>query len=184
MPTLKFEPCVFPDDLLNLTADRDAQRHWWAVHTKPRQEKSLARHLYSNQIPFYLPLVAKNSLYRGRRIKAWHPVFTGYLFLFGTDQERMAALDTKRVVQLIPAPDPAELAFDLRNVDVLIKANVPLTVEGQLSPGKRVRVKGGALMGLEGTILSRRGENRLLIAVRFLQQGVSVMIEDFLVEPI
>jgi hypothetical protein len=37
-------------------------------------------------------------------------------------------------------------------------------------------------MGLEGTIVSRRGEDRLLIAVNFLQQGVSIQISDFQVE--
>jgi transcriptional antiterminator RfaH len=47
-----------------------------------------------------------------------------------------------------------------------------------------VRIKSGALMGLEGMILTRRGETRLLIAVHYLQQGVSVQIDDYMVEPI
>ena len=45
-------------------------------------------------------------------------------------------------------------------------------------------MKSGSLMGLEGTILARRGEDRLVVAVEFLQQGVSVLISDFQVEPI
>jgi hypothetical protein len=39
-------------------------------------------------------------------------------------------------------------------------------------------------MGLEGTVVERRGEERLLIAVHFLQQGVSIQISDFQVEPL
>jgi hypothetical protein len=39
-------------------------------------------------------------------------------------------------------------------------------------------------MGLEGVIISRRGEDRLLVGVHFLQQGVSILIQDFQVEPI
>jgi hypothetical protein len=40
------------------------------------------------------------------------------------------------------------------------------------------------LAGVEGTVLSRRGGTRLLVAVNFLQQGASVEIEDFLLEPL
>ena len=77
-----------------------------------------------------------------------------------------------------------ELTQDLRSVRALIESGVPLTTEGRLQPGQRVRVKSGLLLGLEGIILSRRGEDRLLIAVNFLQQGVSVQISDYQVEPI
>lgn len=182
MPTLAAEPSMYPEDLLYQSAEAAPERRWWVVHTNPRQEKSLARHLYAKQVPFYLPLIPKLRINRGRKIKSYLPVFGGYLFLFGNDYECMTALESNRVVKLLPVPGVEEMSLDLRNIEALIKANAPLTVEGRLAPGVKVRVKSGALMGLEGVILSRRGENRLLIAVRFLQQGVSVMIEDFLVE--
>ena len=51
-------------------------------------------------------------------------------------------------------------------------------------PGDRVRVRRGPLAGVEGTVLTRRGRKRLLVSVDFLQQGASVEIEDFLLEPI
>jgi hypothetical protein len=40
------------------------------------------------------------------------------------------------------------------------------------------------LAGLEGTIITRRGQTRLLVHVDFLQQGASVEIDDLCVEPI
>jgi transcriptional antiterminator RfaH len=76
------------------------------------------------------------------------------------------------------------MTTDLQNVRKLIACGAPLTVEARLQPGRRVRIKGGALMGLEGTIVCRRAETRLLIAVHYLQQGVSVQIDDYMVEPI
>ena len=36
---------------------------------------------------------------------------------------------------------------------------------------------------MEGVVIKRRGQDQLLVAVKFLQQGASVAIEDFLVEP-
>ena len=51
-------------------------------------------------------------------------------------------------------------------------------------PGNRVRVRRGPLAGLEGAVLVRRGQTRLLVQVNFLQKGASVEIDDFLLEPI
>ncbi|MCE2725676.1 MAG: hypothetical protein LW698_02715 [Planctomycetaceae bacterium] len=41
-----------------------------------------------------------------------------------------------------------------------------------------VRVRTGALRGLEGTVVKRRGAERLVVAVRFLNQGASIELED------
>src|SRR5262249_29303529 len=110
--------------------------------------------------------------------------FGGYLFLYGTDDERVQSLATNRIVHILPVPQADEITRDLQNVRDLIEAGVPLTPEARLQPGRRVRVKCGSLMGLEGVVVSRRGEDRLLVAVHFLEQGVSIQISDFQVEPI
>jgi hypothetical protein len=34
------------------------------------------------------------------------------------------------------------------------------------------------LRGLEGVVVKRRGEERLVVAVRFLNQGASIEVED------
>jgi transcriptional antiterminator RfaH len=39
-------------------------------------------------------------------------------------------------------------------------------------------VRSGALEGIEGTVVKRRGAQRLVVAVRFLNQGVSIELED------
>ena len=47
-----------------------------------------------------------------------------------------------------------------------------------------MRVTTGSFAGDEGTVITRRGRNRLLVAVTLLQQGVSLEIDDFMLEPI
>ena len=37
---------------------------------------------------------------------------------------------------------------------------------------------------MEGTVLVRRGKTRLIVSVTFLQQGASVEVDDFNLEPI
>ena len=41
-----------------------------------------------------------------------------------------------------------------------------------------MRVRNGAFAGYEGTVLRREQETRLLVAVQFMEQGVSVKLED------
>jgi len=184
MPILAAETSLFPDDLLLDFTATSTDRRWWAVYTKSRQEKSLARQLVGMDVPFYLPLIPRVTSIGGRRVKSLVPLFSGYLFMFASDEERLQTLETDRVAQMWTAPRTAELTRDLQAVQALIESGVPLTTEGQLGAGQRVRVKNGALEGLEGVVLSRRGEDRLLVSVQFLQQGVSIQIKDYLLEPI
>ena len=184
MPILKAETELFPADLLDEIAPRDATRKWWAVHTKSRQEKSLARQLESASVPFYLPLIASANIVRGRRIKSRLPLFGGYLFVFADEQERLITLATKRVAHMLSADHINEMTRDLLQIRALIASGVPLTAESRLEPGRRVRVKSGALQGLEGVVVARRGGDCLLVGVQFLQQGVSIQINDFQVEPL
>lgn len=184
MPILKAETDLYPAGLLDELAVTDRSRNWWAVHTKSRQEKSLARQLESTQVPFYLPLVPVAHLIRGKRVKSHLPLFGGYLFIYANDSERILTLATKRVAHILPAENQATLTRDLTQIRTLITAGVPLNMEARLEPGQRVRVKSGALLGMEGVIVARRGGDSLLVGVQFLQQGVSVLISDFQVEPL
>ena len=119
-----------------------------------------------------------------RRVKSLLPLFPSYLFVFGTDAERVATLSTQRVTQILCAADNAVMTRDLTNIRAMIEAGVPMTLESRLEPGRRVRIKKGSLMGMEGTIVTRRGGERLLVAVQFLQQGVSIEINDYQLEPV
>jgi transcriptional antiterminator RfaH len=184
MPILKEEPSIFPETLLDAAWDDAAGRRWLALYTKARQEKSLARELLKHQVPFYLPLVRKTSVSRGRKRISLAPLFGGYVFLFGSEEERIKALTTNRISRVLKVEDPEQLLFDLRQLRQLIAAGAPLTVESRLKPGQQVRVRQGAFAGLEGTVLRRRGQARLLVSINFLQQGASVEIDDFMLDPL
>ena len=182
MPILEEETSIFPETLLSEAPG--AGRRWFALYTKARQEKSLARELLKYSVPFYLPLVKKTSVARGRKRTSLVPLFGGYLFLFASEEERVRTLTTNRVSRVLSVENSEQLVFDLAQLRQLIAAGAPLTVESRLSPGRRVRVRHGAFAGLEGTVLKRRAETRLLVSVNFLQKGASVEIDDFFLEPL
>ncbi len=184
MPILEAEVSHFPSDLFGLYSTRDEDRFWWAVYTRSRQEKALARELHAFRIPFYLPLIAKDHLIRGRRVRSHVPLFGGYIFLYGSESERLQSLKTNRISTMLPVPDQEQLLHDLQQVQKLIEAEAPLTIESRLDSGRLVRIRGGSMAGLEGMVLKRCGQSRLQVAVNFLQKGVSVEIDDFLLEAI
>lgn len=184
MPILAPETSVYPANLLRDFMQTPSDRLWWAVYTMARQEKSLARDLLDREIPFYLPLVPKDNLIRGRCVRSYIPLFSGYVFLYGSEVERVKCLTTNRVSRILPVTEHVRLVHDLGQVQQLIEADAPLTVERRLTAGRLVRIKKGSMAGLEGTVLSRKSRTRLVVAVDFLQQGVSVEIDDYLLEPI
>lgn len=182
MPILEQEACLFPEDLLSESPEASVQsatdRRWWAVYTKSRQEKAFARQLIGLEVAFYLPLIPKDNIIRGRRVRSHVPLFAGYVFLFGNDGDRITALTTNRVSRVLPVHDEPRLRQDLAHVKALIERDAPLALERCLVPGDLVRIRTGLLRGLEGVVIRRHGKQRLLVAVNYLQQGVSVEIDD------
>ena len=150
-----------------------------------RREKELMRRLRALEVPFYSPLVSQRSRSpSGRARQSFLPLFPGYVFVCGDESARQTALTTNCVSRWLPVPDCAALVRDLQQIKRMIACEVALTPESRLEAGRRVRVRSGAMQGLEGVVVRRRGKEWLLVAVEFLQQGVSVLLEDFQVEAI
>ena len=184
MRTLAHELDIYPIDLLtNLPAGHEnTERVWWVVYTRSRQEQAVARELHQYRIPFYLPQIPRNRVITGRQIRSFRPLFEGYVFVFGTDDELLMTLKTNRISRILPVADQDQICRDLSQVSRLIATDAPLRVERRLKPGQAARIKAGPLRDFEGTIFIRNGRQRFLVAVDFLKQGVSVEIEDAMLE--
>lgn len=180
MPLLPAEPSVYPHELLSQPAlPADAlSRSWYVLHTKPRQEKSLARQLHKNQVPFYLPLVSKRWRSRRHTLTSFVPLFSGYVFLYAASEERLAALQTNRVLSTLDVPDQPGLQRDLHQIARLIASGETVAPEDNLVPGARVEVRGGPLTGLTGTILKTATGRRFIVKVDFIHRGASVLMDE------
>src|SRR5262245_27316448 len=105
MPVLPLEPCVFPDNLFEGPAPPDGAGRWWALHTRPRAEKSLARKVRGRGVAYFLPLYPKRLRSRGRLLSSYLPLFPGYVFLHGDEQARLHALETNLVANCLTVGD-------------------------------------------------------------------------------
>lgn len=181
MPILHAEPDIFPANLLDEATA--APRPWWVLYTLSRQEKQLCRLLIQQEIPFYCPTIAKRYRSPGGRTRTSHlPLFANYVFLQGDDEQRYQSVTTGCVSRCLAVIDPDQFLKDLRQVKQLIDLGAPLTPEERLQPGTLVRVKTGPMQGLEGRVLQRHGDRRLLVAVNFIQRGASMELGDWELE--
>jgi len=184
MPLLPLEPYVSSQELLTAPPpEPESAERWWVLHTRPRAEKVLARHCLKRELPFFLPLYHRKWRSRGRLQSSFLPLFPGYVFLLGGGDVRLAALETNLVAQVIPVVDQRQLHEDLARVNQLIASDMALTPEGRLEAGTPVSVIGGPLAGLDGKIVRRGKNTAFLVEVRFLQQGVSVELESWMIQP-
>ena len=186
MPILKRENDIFPADLLeNKLLLEDEARKWWCIYTMSRREKDLMRKLAVLNVPYYGPMIPKrNRSSSGRLRTSFVPLFPNYVFLFGDEADRFQAMKTNCVSRYTEVPDRIELLTDMRQIFQAISSNLPLTPESRLEPGQSVRVRSGPFRGYEGSVIRREGKTRLLLFLRFLEQGVSMEMDEGLLAPI
>jgi transcription antitermination factor NusG len=185
MPLLPLEPFVHPDDLLeNPNYLGENQSRWWVLHTRPRTEKALARRLLKRGNSFYLPLYQRQWRSRSRAFRSYVPLFPGYIMLQGDNQARLQALETNLVVRVLPVEGQEQLQADLTRIYRMIAAGVSLEPEEQLLPGTPVEIISGPLTGFSGKVLRRGKQLKFFVEVQFLQRGVSVEIESWMIQPV
>src|SRR5439155_19793266 len=183
MPLLPPEVFVWPEDLLVQPLPAGETGRWWPLHTHPRAEKTLARHFLGRELSFFLPLAKKRWRNRGRLFTSTSPLFPGYIFLWGDEEARVAALTTNQVDHCIRVEDQAQLHQDLARVHRLMASGEPLTPEERIQPGDWVEITSGPLEGLQGKIIRRGKHLRFFVEVHFLQRGASVEIDAAMIRP-
>ena len=171
-------PMLFPANCL----EESSYGPWWVAHTRSRQEKALAWFLKENEVGYFLPLRGKVVVHKGRRRKTLLPLFTGYVFFRAGEEARYTALTSNRIAGVIEVIDQSQLTRQLLRVHQALASGEKMDTHPQLQRGTRVRVTGGALMGLEGVITRKRGVTKLLLNVDILGQAAAVEIDADLLE--
>lgn len=163
--------------LANLGSGGD--EHCWVAHTRSRHEKTLAEELTRLGIGCYLPLCQRVTRSRAtRRIsRSIVPVFPGYLFFAGSEEQRYRALTTNHIAQTLPVGDPRELVHQLQQIEIALRSGEPIGHSARLAVGEPVRVIAGPLEGLEGVVVRWKSRLRIVLNVAILGQGATVEVD-------
>lgn len=173
-------PCR--SQLIHRATDRNGR--WMVLHTKSRQEKAVARQLRAHDVAFFLPVVDRTRMVRGRKMRAQLPLFPGYLFLFGEREDGFTAISTKRVCQVIEVQDQARFVEEIDQIARALTAGAELDLYPFATKGQRCRITRGPFYGLEGIILERKRMARLILQVDMLGQGAALEVDADFLEPV
>jgi transcriptional antiterminator NusG len=169
-----------------LDASKDA--HWYAVRTRSRHEKLVARQLEKQGIQAFLPVVTKINQWSDRRKQVEEPLFSGYAFvrLDHSSVDRVRVLQTQGVVNFVGVQGAGVAIPDqeIDNISTLLASKVSYQERPYLHVGQRVKVVGGALDGLEGILTAENTDRSVVISIGLIQRSLSVRVAGYNVEPL
>jgi transcription antitermination factor NusG len=169
------------------TTDTAAET-WFAVHTSSRHEKVVAQETRELGITTFLPTTKQVRQWSDRRKVVESPLFSCYVFvkIVPNNRERLKVLRVNGVLRFIgphgmgiPIPDE-----QIEAVRILTEEQLPMCSFPFLKIGQRVRVRSGALSGVEGILTGRTGERTLVVSLDAIQRSLSVRIEGYDIEPV
>jgi transcription antitermination factor NusG len=164
----------------------DAPRCWYAVYTLPQNEKSVSAHLGVREIESYLPTYQTVRRWKNRQqVRLVLPLFPSYLFVRIARRERVRVFGCPGVVRMVgnssgPIPVP-DATIDFLRSDLCSGRAEPYR---ELVVGERVRIKDGAMRGVEGTLTRKNDKLRFILSVDMIQRCVAVEIDACYLEPV
>jgi transcription antitermination factor NusG len=164
----------------------DQVEHWYALQTRVQREKVVEQRLQERGVTTFLPLATEVHRWSDRKKIIRIPLFRNYLFakLAASRVDRLRVLCVDGVFAFVgskgegtPIPDG-----QIDAVRRLVEGQLPWSSHPFLKIGQRVRIRNGALQGIEGVLVSRSGESTLVISVDAIQRSMAVRIEGYDVE--
>ena len=175
-------------DLPQLAPRIEAEgENWYGLQTRPRHEKIVAQRLEERGVTTFLPLVTEVHRWSDRKKSVQMPLFSCYVFakFVPNRSDRLRVLRVDGVFGLVGASGEGTPIPDAQidAVRSLVETELPWSSHPFLKIGQRVRIRSGALDGMEGILVSRNGDRTLVISVEAIQRSLAVRVEGYEVEP-
>jgi len=160
---------------------------WFALQTRFRFEKKVAGQLSGKGMEVFLPLRNENRAWSDRNKIVTVPLFPGYAFVRSTRSLslRLLVLQTAGVMGFVSFAGTAATVSQkqIEDLQLLLTEKVPFSLYPFVQVGRRVRIRGGCLHGVEG-LLTHREKNKLVVSIDSIQRSLAVEIQGYEVEMI
>jgi transcription antitermination factor NusG len=159
---------------------------WFALQVRARWESSTAVLLSGKGYQTLLPTYKTKKRWSGKFREVQAPLFPGYVFCQFDAQKRLPVLVTPGVISVvsrgrIPLPvDEVEIA----SIQTIVSSGLCAEPWPYLELGQRVRIEGDSLEGLEGILISFKGNHRIVVSVSLLRRSVALEIDRSYVRPL
>ena len=159
---------------------------WYALHTRPQHEKAVVSRLQSQGINTFLPLVTQVHRWSDRRKLVEVPLFSCYAFvhmplMLETWAKVLGVNGVLRFVGVRGEGVPIRES-EIEGIRALLSSKLPYTVYPFLKIGQRVRIRGGALDGIEGFLVARNGNHTLVISVEPIHRSLAIRVDGYQVQ--
>lgn len=149
---------------------------WLVCHTKPRCEKKFAALLAAERFEHYLPLIQSVRRYAQQTKKFTKPLFPGYVFANVPAEKKARIYQQDLLARAIVVDDVPNFLRQLADVKAIVASGFELSVMPLLTKGRRVKIAGGPLHGLEGYVDDPANPHGIVLSVDVLQKGLLVKV--------
>ena len=173
------------DDIGALCGGTDTLPQWFAVYTTPRHEKHVSEILAERQIEAFLPLYRTNRQWKkSRPVVLELPLFPTYVFVRIARQARGAVLGTPGVLSIVGSSREAWPLPDLE-INALRSGLRERKIEPHpyLVVGERVRIMAGVMAGVEGVLVRKKNDLRVVLSLDTIMRSVAVEVNADDIEP-
>ena len=159
---------------------------WFAIQTWSRREKKVATELREKGISVFLPLFSEKRQWSDRQRLVELPLFPQYVFVRipPKTHARIPVLRTVGVTGFVgkrgvgvPIPDS-----EIDGIRTILAQGMPFNHHSFLNVGKRIRIRGGSLDGVEGVLTAINRDATLVVSVELIQRSLAIRIAGFAVE--
>jgi transcription antitermination factor NusG len=168
-----------------LAADREFSANWFAAYTNSHHEKRVVSHFGERQIESFLPLYAALHRWKNRcEVDLDLPLFPNYVFVHIDPRERVRVLEVPGVLSLVGFGRTLAPLSDFE-IEALRSCGGQRKIEPHpyLVIGERVRIKAGPMTGMEGVLVRKKTNFRVVLALDVIMQCVAVEVDADDLEP-
>lgn len=161
-------------------------RNWFVIQTKPRNEQKVEKQIIEKDVEVFLPLITSIRYWSDRKKKIQVPMFSGYLFVHASEDERVHAIKNTigAIRYLFFEKRPARLTDnEIESIRLSLKAPERVKVEkSNFSKGDMVMVTRGVFRGLKGLITEIRGNYKLTVNIFELSMSLNIVLNPYEIE--
>ena len=155
------------------------ESRWYAVYTKPRNEKKVYQRLLDDGILTYLPLQRKLKQWSDRKKFVDEPLFRSYIFVNILQRDYYKVLNTPGIVRYITFEGKAVAIPDqqIDQIKQLLEQDIEVeAVEDKIEPGTIVEVRFGTLRGLQGELIDHQGKKKVVVRLDHISHSLLVTL--------
>jgi len=153
---------------------------WFALQTKPRNEKQVERLLTHKGYECCLPTYQQKRRWSDRIIDVELPLFPMYIFCRFNPSAIGKAIATPGVTRIVGfGGRHAEVEVEeIEALQLLCQSSLLRQPWAYVPNGTLVQVETGPLTGAQGILYSDEKKRRLVISVTLLQRSVAVQLDE------